>query len=153
MTVAFIVRENIDVTDALKKRLQEVITKLVIDEWTNVFIFTDVGEFDRVCYDIVSNLKKIFPDIQRHHIRGDSDCNDFTRDRISNSYEKYFIPSEDDTVSYDLRDFAMISRCDILVTYCDLNFQMKAKWINSTATAIVTAWKKKKRVINLFESK
>ena len=55
-------------------------------------------------------------------------------------------------MSYQLRDFAMIERCDVLVTYCNISYQLAAKWINCTATAMAYAWKKKKRIINLFEN-
>ena len=152
MTVAFIVRENIEVTEALKKRLEKIITELVVNEWASTFMFTHIGAFDRVCYEIVTKLKKLFLGIQRFCVNGERNYDDRKVEYFSEVYEKYLAPSDTDSMSYETRDIAMVERCDVLVTYCDINYQLNAKWVNCTAAAMAHAWKKKKRIINLFET-
>lgn len=143
-------RENIEVSEALKKRLEVVITNLVVNEWTSSFLFTNIGAFDAACYEIVSKQKRIFPDIRRQYVSGDCEHDAFERERLSSLYETSILSDEEGSISYELRDKAMIDMCDVLVTYCDINYQLTAKWLSSTAMAIAYAWKKKKRIINLI---
>ena len=152
MTVAFIVRENKDVTDALQKRIEKVITNLVVNEWASSFLFTNVGAFDSACYDFVTKLKRVFPSIQRQYICGECFYDESDRERISALYDKYFLPNPEIIISYELRDLAMIEKCDVLVTCCNIEYQLNAKRISCTAIAIMHAWKKQKRIINLFEN-
>ena len=99
----------------------------------------------------MTKLKDIFTDIQRLYFRGDDDCNRSFTEWLLSKYDRLCLINKDD-VTYDSRDEIMIDRCDVMVTYCDLNRELTGKWKSSTARNIAYAWKNKKRVINLFES-
>ena len=148
MTVAFIVRENIDITEELRKQLNDAITKLVVHDWATTFLFANIGAFDAACYDVVTKLKKMFPEIKRQYIDQNT-CTDKSN-WLCALYDKCLYPKEDD-LSCEARDRAMVDMCDILVTYCDIDYQLTTKWLNGTSLAIAYAWKRKKRIVNLFE--
>lgn len=46
MTVAIIVRENVDMTEGLKERLTKVVVDLILNDWATTFLFTRAGNFD-----------------------------------------------------------------------------------------------------------
>ena len=151
MTVALIVREQIDVTEELNKRLESIITKLIVNEWASEFLFTDIGEFELSCYDVVSKLKKVFPNIVRKYVSGDCDHDQYRKGYITELYDEFFWADSNERASYELRDRTMVEMCDVLLTYYNLRCEINAKWTSCTATTVAYAWKKKKRILNVFE--
>ena len=153
MRVAIIVRENLTVTETLKKQLKEIVTNLVVDAFATNFLFNGIGEFDTACYEIVTNLKKVFPELQREFYTPNREFNGNEVEYYLTLYEKINLTNKSGGISYDMRDQVMVDKCDILVTYCDLDREQSAKWTSSTARTIAYAWKEKKRIVNLFEYK
>ena len=149
MTVAVIVRENILITEELQAQLTKVLTNLVVNEWATTFLFADVSNFDKACYEIVSQLKTIFVDMQRVFV-GEYKRSEYNKDWVLANYERAILP-ENEAVSFEARDQAMVDRCDVLVTCCDIFRELNSKWKTNTAMAVAYAWKKKKRIINVFD--
>jgi len=56
-----------DDRNLLKTRLEREFLNLIVNKDVKKFLFGGFGEFDFLCYEIVSELKKEFPFIQRIH--------------------------------------------------------------------------------------
>lgn len=115
ISVTFIGHRKIKVTKKLTNRLTMLICSLIKDGVTN-FNFGSHSQFNDLCYNIVSNLKKQHPSIQRIHY-----CvayENYTNAGINNLYEKE-IDCESAIKagknSYLIRNQEMIDNSDICV--------------------------------------
>ena len=138
MIVAFIEPKEYTRTAVIAEKLQDVITKLVVKDGAYIFLFSNAGQFDDDCYEIVSKLKKHYPYIERHYYHGTFDYDKGYVDWMSEFYDTVNFPPMGFVISPHSRDCLMIDICEVLVT-C------------GATSAIEYARKKKKRIINLLE--
>ena len=89
-TCCFIGHREINVTDELKEKLRVVIECLIVDENIDTFLFGSKSQFDDLCYDIVTEIKKKYPHIKRIFVRAEYPY-------IDESYEAYLLESYEDT--------------------------------------------------------
>ena len=150
MTVAFIGSDEYTRTPQLAISMWSVLGKLVAEEGTDVFLFSNANFFDNDCLLIVSQLKMYHPTIERHYYHGIFDYDVGYVHDMKAIYDKVFFPRMGFPLREHLRSRQMIDRCDILVTFCSSN-DLQDTQKSQTVLAIEYARKKKKHVINLFE--
>ena len=156
LTIAFIGHRDLNITKDLIWSLENVLGACIVDEGAKYFLFGSKSNFNDLCYRYVSKFKRFCPDIVREYIRADYEFPSekyaaFLRER----YEKTEYPSELHNTRenrYVKRNKIMIDRCDILVTYYNKNYVPENGFKSGTRIAVEYAKKKRKRVINLFDS-
>ena len=89
-TCCFIGHREINVTDELKEKLREVIERLITEESVDTFLFGSKSQFDDLCWDIVTEIKKKYSHIKRIFVRAEYPY-------IDESYESYLLESYEDT--------------------------------------------------------
>lgn len=165
MTCCFIGHRKIRKTSELIAEVQRTVKEL-IDKGATVFLFGDHSEFDTLCYEAVTELKKIYPHICRIHYRT-------AYQEIDESVKKYFIAGYEDSIcpkgvassgkaAYVERNQAMIRDSDICVFYYDEKYQPARRKQykkaltdyqpkSGTQIAYDYAEKENKAIINLFK--
>lgn len=149
MTVAFIGSDNYTQTSLLAIRMWEVVANLVVEEGADVFLFSNANFYEHICWEIVSQLKMNYSNIERHYHHGGFDYDIGYVDYLKEFYDNLFFPKMGVPLPRYLRNRAMIDKCDVLITYCS-NEELHAEQKSLTALAIVYAREKNKRVVNLF---
>lgn len=154
MKVAFIGHRKIDNRGVLKQKLTDIVTSLIEKEKVDTFLFGSKSAFNDLCYEAVTNLKKVYPHIKRVEIRAANKYLPQTYIDIAlNYYEDTVFPESVSGAgyrSYIKRNLAMIDMCDVLIIYCNMNYKPPASTNSGTILAFEYAHKKNKRVINLF---
>ncbi|MBO4265279.1 MAG: DUF1273 family protein [Clostridia bacterium] len=162
--VCFIGHRKIDDTTELRKRLCGILRELIDNGMTD-FIFGGRSAFDDLCYELVTELKKEYPEIRRINFRCDhEDTDDYTMQFLIKGYEESICPKgvgKAGRASYVKRNRAMIFESDVCVFYYDENY-LPSRRKNSrrdlcdyqpksgTALAFQYAKSKKKTIINCF---
>ena len=164
-TCCFIGHRKIENHSEVQEKLQSILTEL-IEHGVTKFIFGDHSQFNDLCYDVVSELKKNNANIQRIKFRKDYQ-------KISDSVKKYFLDGFEDNIcpdgvakagkaSYVERNQAMITASDVCIVYYNENYQPERRKeskrsISSyqpksgTRLAYEFAVSKDKEIINLYE--
>lgn len=70
-TCCFIGHRKIKVTDELVCHLEEIIKSLIVTEKVDTFLFGSRSEFNELCLNIVTNLKKKYSHIKRIYVRAE----------------------------------------------------------------------------------
>ena len=162
MKVCFVGHRKIELTEQLRKALHDT-TLMLIDKGATTFLFGSKSEFDNLAWEVVSNLQKQYPYIQRVYVRS-------TYQHIDKSYEEYllkfyeitYFPPKLSSVgknSYIARNYEMIDQCDCCVFYYNDKYVPEQQnctplpTIRQSGTKIAYQYaiKKKKIVINLFQ--
>ena len=149
-TCCFIGHREINVTDELKEKLRVVIECLIVDENIDTFLFGSKSQFDNLCYDIVTEIKKKYPHIKRIFVRAEYPY-------IDESYEAYLLESYEDTyfpksllgagkASYVKRNCEMIDNSRFCIVYYKEDYTPKSRK-SGTKIALTYAEKKKKNII------
>ena len=149
-TCCFIGHREINVTDELKEKLRVVIECLIVDENIDTFLFGSKSQFDDLCYDIVTEIKKKYPHIKRIFVRAEYPY-------IDESYEAYLLESYEDTyfpksvlgagkASYVKRNCEMIDNSRFCIVYYKEDYTPKGRK-SGTKIALAYAEKKKKTII------
>ena len=106
----------------------------LIEQGVTQFLFGDHSEFNDLCYEIVTKLKKANPNIRRIHFRTDyPEADEYTKGLLTIGYEESVFASEialSGKAVYVERNRAMIKASDICVFYCNkvnLSVQSQAK--------------------------
>ena len=145
---SFFGHRDVVITKNLKDKLKEIIENLIINENCYTFYFGEMGDFDNLCYEIVSEFKKFYPTINRIYV-----CTDektlFKRKRKNlKKYEQETVLTLDFSWWYTIiyyRNLAIIDNSDFVIFYV-LNKE------NSGANkAMNYAIKTKKKYINVAE--
>ena len=146
----FIGHREINVTDELKEKLYVLIEHLIIEESIDTFLFGSKSQFDDLCYDIVTNMKKKYPHIKRIFVRAEYPY-------IDESYKAYLLESYEDTyfpksvlgagkASYVKRNCEMIDNSCFCIVYYKEDYTPKGRK-SGTKIALDYAEKKKKTII------
>ena len=164
-TCCFFGHRKIKITDGQRKMLYSTIEKLIIEENVYIFLFGSKSKFDDLCYEVVSELKEIYPFIRRIYVRAQLPY-------IDNDYKCYLLQSYEDTYfpehminagksAYVERNYDMINKSKFCVAYFDENYtpyvQNKKSVVLSSCVkksgariAYDYAIKKQKTIINIF---
>lgn len=169
MKVAFIGHRNVKETEALKERLSEVLTTLIENENADTFLFGSRSAFNDICYEIVSHFKGTYPHIKRIFVRAEYDYDFKSVAYLLENYEETFFPDRvrgAGELSYVVRNQVLADMCDVLIVYCDVNYNLPRKKCRNamleavyahrhnksgTKMAMSYAQQKKKQIINVFE--
>lgn len=138
-------------TDELKEKLRVVIERLIVDENIDTFLFGSKSQFDDLCYDVVTEIKKKYPHIKRIFVRAEYPY-------IDESYKAYLLESYEDTyfpksvlgagkASYVKRNYEMIENSRFCIVYYKANYTEKGRR-SGTKIALDYAKKKKKSIIS-----
>ncbi len=167
-TCCFIGHRHIAETDELKTSLYMVLTDLIENKGITNFLFGSKSNFDKLCLNIISELKLKSPFLNRVYVRAEFE-------HISEDYRNYILEQYDDTyypsriknsgkAAYVERNHEMIDKSEICVFYYDKNYlptRRKSSTKNSfdyqpnsgTKIAYEYAIKKHKETINMFHQK
>lgn len=64
-TCAFFGHRNVKSTEELKIRLEKILREMIEKEGYETFLFGGLGDFDELCYKLVTYLKKSYGNIKR----------------------------------------------------------------------------------------
>ena len=164
-TCCFIGHRNVKETLELCRELRKTIIWLIEEQDVRVFLFGSVSDFDTLCLDSVTQIKKAYPEIQRVYVRAEYAY-------ISEQYKNYLLESYDDTfmpkrvenagrASYVERNQEMIDASDFCVFYYNEEYKPPMRKIckraltsyqpkSGTKLAYEYAKQKKKEIINLY---
>ncbi len=153
-TCCFIGHREINVTDELKEKICVVIERLITEESIDIFLFGSKSQFDDLCYDIVTEIKKKHPHIKRIFVRAEYPY-------IDESYEAYLLESYEDTyfpksvlgagkASYVKRNCEMIDNSRFCIVYYKEDYTPKGRK-SGAKIALAYAEKKKKSIIRFPE--
>ena len=152
MTIAFIGHRNITVSKELENSLRDLIVNLIIQNNADTFLFGSRSEFNSLCYDVVTELKKAYPHITRIYVRAEYEyINDEYTEYLLSRYENTFYPPQIKNAGkkvYIERNKIMIDMCDILVTYYNRNILVNRS--SGTHIAITYAQRKKTHICNIY---
>ena len=166
MQVCFIGHRTIKKDDKLISLLKRVVISL-INNGVTTFLFGSKSEFNDLSWEIVTELKKIYPFIKRVYIRS-------AYQYIDKSYEKYLLQSYEETYfppklekagkcSYIERNYEMIENSNYCVFYYNEHYSppvkrktkhdmlLSSNRKSGTKIAYNYAVKKKKKIFNLYE--
>ena len=171
MKVAIVGHRKVQNKEELVGRIYDTLTDLVENQGADTFLFGSKGEFDRLCFDVVTEMRKIYPHIRRVYVRAQyEEITKFYEEYLLENYEETFFPDKvhgSNELCYIVRNFCMIEMCDMLLTYYDDNYLPPSKTTKNkmlahaccnkksqsgTCMAVRYAKRRKKKIINLFEA-
>lgn len=157
-TCCFFGHRKIEVTDELVSRLRGIIEDLIIEKGVDTFLFGSRSEFDSLCLNVVTGLKKKYPRIKRIYVRAEFP-------HIGKNYMTYLLKSYDDTyypekilnagrAVYIKRNFDMIDNSRFCVIYYNKNYSsVKSNHSRSgTKIAFEYAQRRELRVVNAADA-
>ncbi len=160
----FIGHRDVTITEELIKIVSETIQTLILDEQIDTFLFGSRGNFNALCYELVTQAREQYPHIRRIYVRAEYPV--ISDDYLSYLLERYeeteypaFLASAGRAV-YVERNRHMIDHSSICVIYDRGETPTRAPRAHNTATrqervsgtglAHVYAQKKKIKVINIY---
>lgn len=161
----FFGHRKIEITNELRKKLYNIIKKLIIEEKIDTFLFGSKSQFDDLCYQIISELKTDFPYIKRIYVRAQFPyINNDYRDYLLQSYEETYYPDSVHNAgksAYVVRNREIINKSKFCIIYFDENYappRRKKRNMDltdyqpksGTKIAYDYALKKQKTIINIF---
>ncbi len=125
-TCCFIGHRKISITDRLKNDLFDIIKALIVNNVINHFLFGSKSEFNDLCLKVVSELKELYPSINRIYVRAEYPyINDDYEKYLLENYEKTYYPEHIKGAGravYVERNFEMIKQSDYCIFYYDKNY-------------------------------
>lgn len=164
-TCCFFGHRKIYENPELVERLTTTIKGLIEEKNVNTFLFGSKSEFDSLCLEIVTNLKRKYPSIKRIYVRAAyPDISDSYTNYLLKSYEETYYPEKLRNAgrkSYVERNQEMINKSDFCIVYYDENYsppnRRNSKYDltdyqpkSGTAVAYNYAVKKKRKIINMY---
>lgn len=70
-TCCFFGHRKIEVTDEWVNRLEEVVEDLIVDKKVDTFLFCSKSQFDKLCLEVVTEMKKKYSHIRRIYVRAE----------------------------------------------------------------------------------
>lgn len=145
-TCSFFGHKDVSISQETKQILMSKIENLIKSKGCNIFYFGEFGDFDDICYKIVSELKVFYPKIERVYVATDEKA---LRKHIYNcqkSYERQIVFPLIFNWWYKIiyyRNIAIIDNSDYVIFYV-------TNTVNSGAyKALQYAKKTKKQFINI----
>ena len=149
---SFFGHRRITETENLRKTINSLLEKLIVEKGHQIFLFGGLGEFDTLCYEIVSSLKEKYPSIQRIYCVHDEKYllpSKRPEDLRETAYEQFIylpLPFEYWYTRIYYRNCEMIEKSDYIVFY------VKNKKESGANKAMEYAKRRKKVYINLFDN-
>lgn len=161
-TCCFIGHRKINVTDGLVCHLEGIIESLIVTEKVDTFLFGSRSEFNELCLNSVTNLKKKYPHIKRIYVRAEFPY-------IDDTYKSYLLEQYEDTyyperiknagkAIYIERNREMIDNSSYCITYyithrrtVGIKGDTECKYVSGTEYAYYYAQKKGITVFNVTE--
>ena len=146
----FLGHRKIKKTEELKKEIYKKLEWLISCENVDTLLFGSKSEFNTLCHEITTELKKEFPNIKRVYVRAEYPI-------ISSEYENYLLENYESTYYpekilnagrsvYVQRNFEMINKSDFCIFYFNPTDDEKNKK-SGTRIALEYALKRKKNII------
>ena len=145
-TCSFFGHRDIAITHELTNKLKTVIEHLIKNENFTVFYFGELGDFDNICYEIVTELKTTYMQIERIYVAPDEKKLSLHRRRNIKSYEKRIVLPVSFSWWYKIiyyRNLSIIDNSDFIIFYVTENENSGAY------KAMQYAIKSKKRHLNI----
>ena len=143
---------EINETDELKSKLNEIIEKLIVDENVDTFLFGSKSRFNDLCYETVTQLKEKYPHVKRIYVRAEyPDINDDYKNYLLEFYEDTYYPERimnSGRAAYVERNCEMIDSSYFCIVYYNEAYTPATRK-SGTEIALDYAIKKQKRVIVL----
>ena len=122
-TCCFFGHRTINETEELKMNLKKTVERLITDENVNTFLFGSKSQFDRLCLELVTELKEKYPHVKRIYVRAEFPY-------INDDYKAYLLTLYDDTyypeslhgagrAVYVKRNYEMINNSKYCIVYYD----------------------------------
>ncbi len=165
MKVCFIGHKTIEKTQELISLLKETALSL-IEKGAKTFLFGSKSEFDKLSWEIITEIKKEYPFIERVYVRSAfKNIDESYKKFLLEFYEKTYFPPKIEKAgkySYVERNYEMIDNATYCVFYYNENYDaplkrqpknnmlLPTKQKSGTKIAYEYALKKKKQIINVF---
>ena len=151
-TCCFFGHRKINETEELKSKLIEIIEKLIVYEKVDKFLFGSKSRFNRLCFELVTEIKEKYPHIKRVYVRAEYPYIDDTyKAYLLENYEYTYYPEKiigAGKAVYVERNCEMINKSKFCVVYYDKqNVPTRRK--SGTKIALDYAKKQGKLIINL----
>ncbi len=163
-TCCFLGHRKIDITNEQRIKLYNVIETLIVKYGIDTFLFGDKSQFNDLCYEIVSELKKNYPYLKRIYVRAQSPyINDAYKAYLLKNYEDTYYPNsviKAGRLSYIKRNYEMINESEYCIIYFNKDYvPTKQKNENicprqtksGTQIAYDYALKSQRKIINIFD--
>ena len=148
-TCCFFGHREIEESDCLRNAVRKTVENLVLEQGVDRFLFGSRSRFDRLCHEIVTEIKKQHPNIKRVYVRAEYE-------QINEDYEAYLLKDYEETyfsqkakgagrAVYIKRNYEMIENSDFCVVYFDESRTSDTK--SGTKIALDYAKKYGKRII------
>lgn len=152
MKVTFIGHRKVKSSFELKAILEKEIVSLIENEGADTFLFGSKSEFDDICYGVVTNLRKKYPQLKRIYVRAEYEfIEEEYYEYLLSLYEETFFPTEVSGAgakAYVVRNALMIDESECVIFYYDSKCEPIGRK-SGTKIAYNYALKKKKRIINV----
>ena len=120
MRVSFIGHRKIENAEGVRQRVMDTVTEL-INEGADTFLFGSRSMFDEICYEVLTEIQKTYPQIRRVEVRASNEyLHQMYIDITLKYYEETIFPQSVSGAgyrSYIKRNEAMVDMCDVLVVY------------------------------------
>ena len=148
----FFGHREINETEKMKEQLFEIIENLIEDKSVDTFLFGSKSQFNDLCYEITTKIKKKHPHIKRIYVRAEFPV-------IDGNYEKYLLEKYENTyfpekamgagkAVYVERNYEMIRQSNFCIVYYDESDAPKTRK-SGTKIALRYAESNKKEIIIL----
>lgn len=145
---SFFGHKDVSVSQETKQILTLKIENLIKSKGCHIFYFGELGDFDDICYKIVSELKIIYPKIERVYVATDEKALRNHKNKCQKSYERQIVFPLSFNWWYKIiyyRNIAIIDNSDYIIFYV-------TNTVNSGAyKALKYAKKLKKQYINIAD--
>lgn len=152
-TCCFIGHKKIPKNSILKEKLKHTIELLITDKNVDTFLFGSKSQFDSLCLQTVTELKKTYTHLRRVYVRAEFKYIDNNyHDYLLTIYDKTYFPEKitnSGKAIYIERNNEMINNSDFCIFYFDKNYVSQSSK-SGTAIAYSYAQKKLKNVYNVF---
>ena len=149
-TCCFLGHRKIIQTAELVEKLKRTVEMLILERGVSTFLFGSRSEFDKICLDVVTELKEKDPHIKRVYVRAEyPEIDDSYLQFLLRQYEDTYFPERLKNAGasvYVERNREMIDKSSVCVVFFDKNtFREKS----GTKLAYEYAMKKKKEIFNM----
>lgn len=153
-TCCFFGHRTVRITEELKNNLRCCIEELIVHRNVIDFLFGSRSEFDELCYEITSELKRKYPYINRIYIRAEYPyIKEDYREYLLTYYEKTYFPKNIENAGkavYIERNYEMINKSSYCVCYYDESYIPTKRNKSGTKIAYDYAIRKGVQIMNVF---
>ena len=152
-TVAILMHQRIDNYRLFEKKVSKELSRLIEEENAETFLFSAPSYTEYYCAQILKNLKRYYPLIKCVYVKKiHEDLSESDEKFLFYNFDEICIPEIFKSKSlYYNRYRIMVEKCDILVTYYEINHMLLKGKLSTIKSAVEYALKENKRIINLAD--